>query len=67
MAAKRVDAIHSSALVVEWRGATGAVMLQCRVPVGRLVRTALARMLRGAILADGDTITVRAEVAALSE
>ena len=64
MTTKNVDAIHDQPLVVEWRGSNGALMLWCRVPVGRLVRTALARMLRGAILADGDTITVRAEVAA---
>ena len=64
MTTKNVDAIHDQPLVVEWRGSTGALMNRCRVPVGRLVRTALAGMLRGAILAHGDTITVRAEVAA---
>lgn len=54
-----IDAIHEGAVVVEWRNDIGEMMDSRDVAEGRLVRTAVIDMVRGANLAEGDTITVK--------
>ena len=57
-----VDATHSKPVVIEWRNDSGCLMDGPRVvPVGRLIRTALADMAKGSIFAAGDTITFKHE------
>ncbi len=56
-----IDAIHETDVVVEWRNNDHDALMDRRVvPKGRLIRSAIIDIARGANFAEGDTITVKA-------